>query len=92
MKAYTADDSRKIFLGKYQSIRVYLVWKRADSHRQPDEFLFFITDMIIKSQVFYMIQIAMKSLQLTLISPLPGTDYSGHATHINSDHGGQGFL
>lgn len=55
-------------------------------------FFFFITAMIIKSQVFYMIQIAMKSLQLTLISPLPGTDYSGHATHINSDHGGQGFL
>lgn len=76
------------------SIKVleFILFERELTHTVSLVSFFFITDMIIKSQVFYMIQIAMKSLQLTLISPLPSTDYSGHATHINSDHGGQHFL
>lgn len=76
------------------SIKVleFILFERELTHTVSLVSFFFITDMIIKSQVFYMIQIAMKSLQLTLISPLPSTDYSGHATHINSDHGGQRFL
>lgn len=94
MNAYTTDDSRKILLVSIKVLE-FILFERELIHTVSLMSFFYITnwsDMIVKNQVFYMIQIAMKSLQLTLISPLPSTNYSGHATHINSDHGGQRFL
>ena len=79
------------------SIKVleFILFERELTHTVSLMSFFYITnwsDMIVKSQVFYMMQIAMKSLQLTLISPLPSTDSSGHTTYIKSNHGGQCFL